>query len=66
MNAPVVLVYSNLGLGGIPVRIVDIVNELSLSHPTLKICILLKEKRAFDLRSEITNPRVTIFDFWTF
>lgn len=56
--------YSNLGLGGIPTRVVDIVNEMAISHPKTTITILLKERRKFDLRSTVINPNVRIKDFY--
>ena len=64
MNKSIVIVYSNLGLGGIPVRIIDIINELSITHPGVLIYVLLKEERGFDLRSEINNPNAQVHDYW--
>ncbi len=64
MTKPLVIVYSNLGLGGIPVRITDIVNRLKFSHNNTPVYILLKEKRDFDLRDVINNPNVRILDFY--
>lgn len=63
MNQTLLIVYSNLGLGGIPIRIVDIVNQMAISHPKIKIFILLKKCTVFDLRSTITNPGVVLKDF---
>lgn len=63
MKKTLLIVYSNLGLGGIPTKIVDIVNQMKTSHPKTKIYILLKKRRAFDMRSSIINPNVTIVDF---
>lgn len=65
MNKTLCIVYSNLGLGGIPKRIIDIVNEMGFSRPNTTVHILLKERRAFDLRATITNPRVIIRDFYS-
>jgi glycosyltransferase involved in cell wall biosynthesis len=65
MNQSLLIVYSNLGLGGIPKQIVDIVNEMGKSRPTTTIYILLKKHRDFDLRTTITNPRVIIKDFYS-
>jgi glycosyltransferase involved in cell wall biosynthesis len=64
MNSPLLIVYSNLGLGGMPKRLVDIVNSMSHTHPKTPVYLMLKERRAFDLRTEIHNPLVTIYDFY--
>jgi glycosyltransferase involved in cell wall biosynthesis len=64
MNGSLCIVFSSLGLGGIPKRIVDIVNEAEESSPNTKIFILLKKRSAFDLRSTINNRNVTILDFY--
>lgn len=63
MNQTLFVVYSNLGIGGMPKRLVDILNGMGTSHPKTKIYVLLKKRRAFDLRSTITNPNVIIKDF---
>jgi len=57
------IVYSNLGLGGIPVKIVDIVNKLGKQHANLAIHILLKKHKNFNLRSLIINPNITVSVF---
>lgn len=59
----VCFVYSNLGLGGMPTRIVGIVNAMEKSHPDSPIYILLKKKHQFDQRSKIINPKTVIYDF---
>ena len=64
MNGPLVIVYSNLGLGGIPVQIVDLVNGMEKTHKTTKIYIFLKKRRSFDIRTTITNPNVFFFNFY--
>lgn len=64
MKRSLFIVYSNLGLGGMPVRITDIVNALGRTHKNTDIYILLKEPRNFDLRKTITNRRVRILDFY--
>lgn len=63
MDTPLLIVYSNLGLGGIPTRLVDIVNRLAVTDPNVMIYILLKKRHTFDRRSTITNPNVIIKDF---
>jgi glycosyltransferase involved in cell wall biosynthesis len=63
------IVFSSLGIGGIPVMIVDIVNRMKETQPKTKIYILLKKHPAFDLRTTIINHNVTILSFcqrWPF
>jgi len=57
---PLFIVFSNLGLGGIQKKIVDITNALLKSNPDLPIYILLRRSDFFDLSDEIKNPNVTI------
>ncbi len=64
MSRPIFIIYSNLGLGGMPVRITDIVNKIGSTHPNTGVYIVLKEQRDFDLRAIITNPNVHILDFY--
>ena len=63
MEKPLLVVYSSLGLGGIPTRLVEIVNEIGVSAPDRKIYILLKKKNTFDRRLSITNKNVVVKDF---
>lgn len=60
MTRSLYIVYSNLGLGGIPTKIVDIVNNLAITHPETKISILLKKRQAFSLQSTIKNKHVSV------
>ena len=56
---PFVIIFSNLGLGGIQKKIVDIANALTI-HPQLKVYILLRKREAFDLQDQIENKNVTV------
>ena len=56
---PFVIIFSNLGLGGIQKKIVDIANALTI-HPQLKVYILLRKRGAFDLQDQIENKNVTV------
>ena len=58
--APILIIFSNLGLGGVQKKIVDIVNELSIVQHNLPIYILLRKKGSFDLSREINNRNVDI------
>jgi len=64
MDGSLLVVYSNLGIGGMPRRLVDVLNAMGTTYPNTKIYVLLKEYRKFDLRSTITNPNVLIKDFY--
>ena len=66
MKTSLVIVYSNLGLGGIPIQILDISNVMHKSHPEVGIYIFIKEKRAYDIRNAIHNPNVKIINFYDF
>lgn len=60
---PLFIVFSNLGLGGIQKKIVDIVNLLATTQPNLPIYILLRRKDEFDLSKKIKNKRVIIINY---
>jgi len=57
------IVYSNLEPGGIPAKIIDIVNVMRIKKPDTPIVILLQKGHPGDLRSLIANPNVLINDF---
>ena len=50
-----IIVYSNLGLGGIPTRIVDIVNKMVAQRPETTVYLLLKERHKFNLERLVVN-----------
>jgi len=58
----VTILYSNLNIGGIPTKIIDIVNRLGKTHPHIPIHILLQKGNPHDLRTLIKNPRATVID----
>jgi glycosyltransferase involved in cell wall biosynthesis len=60
MNNSLLIVYSNLGLGGVPTKIVDIVNRMHKTHPHVRIRIILKKNYDFNISTTINNPNVTI------
>ncbi len=64
MNKSLVIIYSNIGIGGMPVRIIDLVNMVGKERPKTRVYLLLKERRDFDLRSRIQNPSLTIRAFY--
>src|SRR3990172_9177821 len=57
------IVYSNLDPGGVPAKIIDIVNVMRVKKPDTPIVILLQKGHPGDLRSLIANPKVRIKDF---
>jgi len=64
---PLMIVFYNLGLGGIQVKIVDIINFLAKDQPDIQIFLLLREKPGdFDLSSRIRNKntRVSYYPDW--
>lgn len=60
---PLFIVFSNLGLGGIQKKIVDIVNLLANVRPSLPIYILLRRRDDFDLGGKIKNKQVVIINY---
>ncbi len=56
----ILVVYSNLGLGGIPRKIVDIVNYMAVHKPLIKITVLLKKNHKFNLTSQIKNDNLQL------
>lgn len=61
--SPLFIVFSNLGLGGVQKKIVDIVNLLAKTQPNLPIYILLRRRNDFDLGNKIKNRRVEIINY---
>ncbi len=59
-RSAVYIVYSNLLLGGIPTKIIDIANAFRSSKTT--VYIVLQKGAPQDLRSSITNKHVHIID----
>jgi len=62
-NQSLLIVFSNLGLGGVQKKIIDIVNTLAKSNPDLSIYILLRRYDDFDLSGKIQNNNVTILNY---
>lgn len=63
MSGPLFIVFSNLGLGGIQRKIVDFVNLLASTQPSLRILIILRKKESFDISDEIKNTNVRILNY---
>ncbi len=61
MASSLLIVYSNLDPGGIPAKIIDIVNFTGKKQQT-PITIFLQKGHSKDLRCLISNPNVTIVD----
>lgn len=58
---PFLIVFSNLGLGGIQKKIINIVNWLARADPRLPIFILLRRKESYlDLSNKIRNKNTEI------
>lgn len=62
MSRRIIIAYSNLDIGGIPTKIIDIVNELGVLHPGTEVDILLQKGNPRDQRSLIHNPRAHVHD----
>jgi glycosyltransferase involved in cell wall biosynthesis len=63
-NTPknIFIIYSNLDTGGIPTKIIDIVNAMRTSAPERHVEILLQKGHPDDLRNLIINPNATVSD----
>lgn len=57
---PLIIIFSNFGIGGIQKKIVDIVNFLDKHKKELPIYILLRRKTDFDTSFRIKNKKTTI------
>lgn len=60
MKKSLVVVYYDLGLGGVQRTIVDLVNYIGKRLPSLNILILLRRKTKFDISGEIRNKKTEI------
>ncbi len=60
---PLVIIFLQLGIGGVQRKIVDIVNFIGKHEPNLPIYILLRNRTAFDLTEEIRNKNVRIINY---
>ncbi len=60
MNKRIIIAYSNLDIGGIPTKIIDIVNEVGRFHPDVTVDVLLQKGGPHDLRSLIRNKRAVV------
>ncbi|MFH1970851.1 MAG: glycosyltransferase [Patescibacteria group bacterium] len=63
---PLLIVYLDLGIGGVQRKIVDLVNYLSKYKPSLPIYIILRNRSRFNLGTEIINNKVKILNFQDF
>ncbi len=57
---PLLILFINLGVGGVQRKIVDICNFLSKDKPNLLIYLILRNRDDYDLSSEIKNKKVKI------
>ncbi len=57
----VFIIFIELGLGGVPQKIEDIVNSLGRKHPDLPVDILLRRKAAYPVDFIITNKNVKVW-----
>ena len=64
MKKYILIPYANLNIGGVPTKIIDIVNVLETTHPDITIRILLQKGHHDDQRVRIQNPRACVIDFW--
>lgn len=62
-NKPLFIIFSNLGLGGVQRKIVDLVNYLQKTNSQLNVYILLREKGEFDLSRDIENKRLGVIHY---
>jgi len=60
---PLLITFTNLGLGGVQRKIVDIANFLASVRPDLPIYILLRNREDYDLSYEIKNKNVKIINY---
>lgn len=71
-NNPLFIVYDDLGLGGIQIKILDIVKKTQLINPNKKIILCLFEKKGIWLKKIsphvkiITAPKITLKGFRKF
>ncbi|HUS60178.1 MAG TPA: glycosyltransferase family 4 protein [Nevskiaceae bacterium] len=61
--APLLILFINLGVGGVQRKIVDIVNFLGSYQPDLPIFILLRNREQFDLTPDIRNKKVKTINY---
>jgi len=62
MSRRIIIAYSNLDIGGIPTKIVDIANEMGKFNPEISVSVLLQKGKTGDLRSLIRNPNARVVD----
>jgi len=63
MKKHIFIPYSNLNIGGVPTKIIDIVNMLEKTHPDTAVHILLQKGHYADQRLLIQNPNASVIDF---
>lgn len=64
MKKYILIPYANLDIGGVPTKIIDIVNTLSVTNPDTSVRILLQKGHHDDQRSRILHPSIEVIDFW--
>ena len=62
MSSLILIAYSNLNIGGIPTKIIDIVNLMATERPDASVLILLQKGGINDQRILITNPNAYVLD----
>lgn len=60
---PICIVFSNLGLGGVQTKIIDLVLYITDKYPNVPIHLILRKKSPFDLSKKIRLPHVYIHVF---
>jgi len=63
MKKYILIPYANLTIGGVPTKIIDIVNTLGEMHPDIAVRVLLQHGKPSDQRSLIHNPNASVIDF---
>lgn len=62
-QAPIFIIFFQLGIGGVERRIVDITNYLGNLKPELPIYILLRKKTEFDISNQVKNKKAKIINY---
>ena len=63
MPSVILLVFYDLGLGGVQTKIVDIVNFFGRQYPSTTVHLLLRTRSAFDRGYQIKNPKAVIHTY---
>ncbi len=59
----ILLIFYDLGLGGVQTKIVDIINYLDKYYPQINIHLLLRTRSAFDKGNLIHSKNLKIYDY---